>query len=215
MVNDKAAASGSQPTVTVTGEAAIRTEPDEAIVWVTLSTTKASPGPALADVAQRSDALAQILDELAIGRENRSTTGVTVSEEFDHTTDGRRSLGHRALASLSVRVADTDTIGRLIMRATDELDARIAGPSWSISTDNPAWLEVATQAAARAKAKAAAYAAGVDARLGALIALSEPDHARVLNMRLSGRAAAGADMNVEAGEQEVVATITATFALEA
>jgi len=214
MPSDNAVASGVRPTVTVMGEAAIRTEPDEAIVWITLSTADASPGPALAEVAKRSDALAQMLDDLAIGRQDRSTTGVTVSEEFDHTQEGRRSLGHRALASMSVRLADTDVIGRLIMRATDELDARIGGPSWRISTSNPAWLEAATQAAVHAKAKAAAYAAGVDARLGALMSLSEPDHGRELNRPLLFRAAAGTDLNVEAGEQEVVATVNATFALE-
>jgi uncharacterized protein YggE len=215
MASNRAGPGGVEPTVTVTGEAAIRTEPDEAIVWITLSATNASPGPALADVAKRSDSLARMLDELDIDRHDRSTTGVTIIEEFDHTKAGRRSIGHRASASMSVRIADTDTIGRLIMLATDELDARIAGPSWRISATNPSWLEAATQAAVHAKAKAAAYAAGVDARLGALIALSEPDHRRPMNMPLAARAAAAApDIDIEAGEQEVVAAVTATFALE-
>jgi uncharacterized protein len=217
MASDTAGSSQVQPNITVLGEASIRTEPDEAIVWITLSTVDASPGAALADVAKRSDALAAILDELAIARPDRSTTGVTVTEEFDHTQEGRRSLGHRALASMSVRLADTETIGRLIMRASDELGARIAGPSWRISPDNPVWLEAATQAAARAKAKAAAYALGVDARLGALIALAEPEHGRGMISPLAARTRAGApgpDMPVEAGEQEVIATVSASFALE-
>jgi hypothetical protein len=217
VASNTAGSSEGQPTVTVLGEAAIRTEPDEAILWITLSTVDASPGPALADVAKRSEALGAMLDALAIARQDRSTTGVTVSEEFDHTKEGRRSLGHRAAASMSVRLTDTDTIGRLIMRASDELDARIAGPSWRISTSNPAWLEAATQAAGRAKAKAAAYAAGVDARLGPLIALSEPEHGPGMIRPLAARARAsppGPDMPVEGGEQEVVAAVNATFALE-
>jgi uncharacterized protein len=206
--------SGVQPTVTVIGEAVIRTEPDEAIVWITLSTTEASPGPALADVAKRSDALAQMLDELGVARRDRSTTGVTVREEFDHTHEGRRSLGHQAVASMSVRVADTELIGELMMRASDELDARIAGPTWRVSTSNPAWLEAATQAAARAKAKAAAFAAGVDAQLGDLMTLSEPAKGVTGATAMAvERAAAGPDVNVEAGEQELVATVSATFAL--
>jgi uncharacterized protein YggE len=214
MSSHEAGSGGVQPTVSVLGEAAIRTEPDEAIVWITLSTIDASPGPALADVAKRTDALAQILDELSVVRQDRSTTGVTVTEEFDHTKDGRRSLGHRALASMSIRLADTEVIGRLIVRASDELDARIAGPDWRISTSNPAWLEAATQAAASARAKAAAYAAGVDARLGALISLAEPDQGRGPMKPLAARAAAGPEMHVEAGEQEVLATVIATFGLE-
>lgn len=203
-------------TVTAVGEAALRTEPDEAFVWITLSAVDESPGPALEDVAKRSEALATLLDELGIARELRSTTGVTIAEEFDHTSRGRRSLGHRAIATLSVRLTDASLIGRLAMRASAELGARIAGPRWRVSPSNPAWLEVATRASANAKAKAAAYAAGVDARLGRLMALSEPQHHSGLGVMhpLSARAAPGPDIDVEAGEEEVAASVQATFALE-
>jgi uncharacterized protein YggE len=209
------------PTVTVLGEAALRTEPDEAFVWITLSKVDDAPGPALEDVAKRSEALSALLDELGIAREARSTTGITVAEEFDHTSRGRRSLGHWAAASLSVRLTDLDLIGRVVMRASAELDARVAGPSWRVSPTNPAWLEVAARASANAQAKAAAYAAGVDARLGRLLALSEPEleprYGRGMGHAFRAAAAVasgGGDVAVEAGEQEVAAAIQATFALD-
>lgn len=203
--------------MTVVGTAALRTEPDEAFVSITLSSVDQSPGPALEDVAKRSEALAAILDDLGIARELRSTTGVTVDEEVEHTTRGRRSLGHRASATLSVRLSDTAVIGRVLMRATSETDARIAGPSWRVSPGHPVRLEAATRASANARAKAAAYAAGVDARLGRLMALSEPEHrfGRGMAIRTSAvAAAAGPDIDIEAGEHEVAASIQATFALE-
>lgn len=203
-------------TVTVVGAAELRAEPDEAFIWITLSAVDASPGPALEDVAKRSEALAALLDELGIARELRSTTGVTVDEEIDHTSRGRRSLGHRATASLLVRLTDTKVIGQVMMRATTEVDARISGPRWRVSAGNPVWLEVATSASADAKAKAAAYAAGVGGRLGRVMALSEAEHrvGRSLVPRFSARAAVGSDIDIEAGEQEVAASIEATFALE-
>jgi uncharacterized protein YggE len=126
------------PTVSVVGEAAIRTQPDEAFLSITLSALHESPGSALADVAKRSESLATMLDELGISSEDRSTTGVTVGEEFDHTDQGRRSLGHRAIASTSVRLVDTELIGKVLMRSSGELDARIAGPSWRVSQNHPA-----------------------------------------------------------------------------
>lgn len=205
--------SGLQPSVTVLGEAAIRTEPDEAIVWITLLATHPTPGAAMADVAKRSEALRGMLDELEIAREDRSTTGVTVSEDFDHTREGRRSLGHQAVASVSVRLADNDRIGRLMMRASEELDARISGPRWQISASNPAWLEAATQAAANAKAKASAFAAGVETRLSALLNLCEPEHGHGVIAQAASRRSAP-HMDIDGGEQEVIATVTATFALE-
>ena len=154
-----------------------------------------------------------MLDELGISRDDRSTTGANVAEEFDHTEQGRRSLGHRATATLSVRVADPELIGRVMMRSSGELDARIAGPSWRVSQKHPAWLEAASQAAANARTKAAAYAAGVDARLGPLLKLSEPDDG--YGVPQAARAAfGGADMHVDAGQQEVTASIHATFQLD-
>lgn len=201
---------GLQPSVTVLGVAGIRTNPDEAVVLITLSAVHATPGAALADVAQRGNKLDQMLDELHIAREERSTAGVTVVEEFDHTQEGRRPLGNRAQASVSIRVSDNELIGRLVMRASDELDARISGPHWRISASNPAWLEAATHAAENAKAKASAYAAGVQTRLGALISLSEPEHAYGVIRAASG----GSEMHIESGQHEVTATVAATFKLE-
>lgn len=64
----------STPSVTVRGEAVLRAEPDEAMLWVTLSALEDDPGKALADVSRRSDALVAILDDLGVAAKDRSTT---------------------------------------------------------------------------------------------------------------------------------------------
>ena len=106
----------------------LRAEPDEAMLWITLTALESDAGDALTDVSRRSEAFVALLDELGVAKEDRSTTGVTVYEEFDHTRSGRRSLGHRAAASVSARFTNSEPIGRLIARATTELQARIDGP---------------------------------------------------------------------------------------
>lgn len=204
-------------TVTVTGEAVLRAEPDEAVLWITLSALESAPGAALADVARRSEALAAVLNELRVPEADRSTSGITVYEEFDHTKEGRRSVGHRAAAALSARLTDPVLIGRLISRVTEELQARIDGPSWQIAESNPVRLRAAREAAAQAQRKARAYAEGVGAVLGPLLKLAEPEDR--LTRRVGGRLrpmAAGGDasMPIEPGEHEVSAAVTATFALE-
>ena len=205
------------PVVSVVGEAVVRAEPDEAMVLVTLSALEESPGPALADVARRSGSLIALLDELSIQPSDRSTGGVTVQEDFDHTHDGRRSLGHRASSTVAVRVTDAELIGQLVTRVTTELSARVDGPRWQIASENPVRLEAARQAAADGRRKAQAYAEGVGAQLGELVGLAEPDAGQSLRRRGGGRvvamAAAAHDMPVEPGEQEVTATVVVTFAL--
>jgi len=200
--------------VTVRGEAVIRAEPDEAVLWVTLSALDAAPGPALADVSARTGGLMALLDELGVARGDRSTSGITVHEDFDHTSEGRRSLGHRASATVSVRMSDTELIGRLVSQATSDLEARIDGPRWQIARDNPVHLEAAREAAADAQRKAQAYAEGVGVRLGRLLRLTEPDGGGPMIRAASTRAMAVDHMDVEAGELEVSASIRATFALD-
>lgn len=206
------------PLVTVRGDAVIRAEPDEAVLWITLDALKDAPGAALSDVSARTTELVALLDEAGVEKADRATTGITVSEEFDHTEEkGRRSLGHRAVSRISVRLSDPEVIGRLIAQATGGLAARIDGPQWLISLDNPVRLEAARQAAAAATRKAQAYAEGVGAKLGRLVQLSEPGvrHEMPAHRAARGRpTSVGYSVPVEAGEHEVGASVEATFLLE-
>lgn len=203
------------PTVTVRGDASIRSEPDEAVLWITLSALDDAPGPALADVSARTTTLFTLLDEVGVAKADRSTTGITVSEEFDHTEEkGRHSLGHRAISRISIRLSDPEVIGHLITQATGNMAARIDGPQWLISLDNPVRLEAARQAAADANRKARAYAEGVGAKLGRLVRLSEPGVDFGIPVRAARAVGFSGSMPVEQGEHEVSASIEATFMLE-
>jgi uncharacterized protein YggE len=205
------------PTVTVRGDAVLRVEPDEAVLWIMLTALKEAPGDALSDVSGRSETLITMLDQLGVDKRDRSTTGVSVAEEFDHTEQGRRSLGHRAFSRVSVRLSDSERIAQLLARATENLEARIEGPQWQISLNNPVRLEAARQAAAAARRKAEAFAEGVGAKLGELLELSEPGHQqmRIRQANAVGYSGGGVEpMPVEPGEQEVTASIQATFALD-
>jgi uncharacterized protein YggE len=203
--------------ITVRGQATVRTEPDVATLWITLSAFEESPGKALGDVAQRAEALGGLLDELGVREADRSTAGVSVAEEFDAPTRGNRGLGHRATARIVVHLADSEVIGKAISRASEDLRASIDGPHWYVTPANPARLEAATQAAADARSKAQAYASGVGVTLGGLMCLVEPDTADRPPRRIRGlSAAAGShDMPIDVEEYEVRATIDATFALSA
>jgi uncharacterized protein YggE len=203
------------PVITVVGAAAIRTPPDEATISLTLSAVDPSPADAFSDVVRRSDALVSLLDELGVAPADRVTTGVQLHEEHDHTHGGRVSLGHRATAVLAVRLADNELVGRLVTRAVTELGAAVSGPVWSVSASNPARLEAARQAAADARRRAQAYAEGIDATLGPVLSLSEADetHPRPRRGRMIAVAASSAGIPIEPGEQEVTASIEATFAL--
>jgi uncharacterized protein YggE len=59
-------------TIQVRGHATVRAEPDQAMLWITLTARADAPGPALADVSSRSRTLGAMLDQLRIpGRTGR------------------------------------------------------------------------------------------------------------------------------------------------
>jgi uncharacterized protein len=202
----------ARPTVTVRGQATVRTEPDAAILWITLSAFEDSPGEALGAVAQRADALGTLLDELGVPEADRSTAGVSVAREFDPPR-GNHGVGHRATVRIAVHLADPELIGSAISRASEDLQASIDGPDWCVTPANPARLEAAKEAAADARRKAQAYAAGVGVTLDGLMCLVEPDTAdRPRGIRVSDTAGS-CDMPIDVEEHEVRAAIDATFAL--
>lgn len=209
---DGAAEQLTQPTVMVRGEAVLRAAPDEALISITLDAVDATPGHALADVAARNEQLVAMLDGLEIAATDRATAGVWVSEDVEHTPEGRRSLGHRASARTVIRTVDPPTIGRLIERATSELSAQIDGPRWRIAQANPVRLQAATEAAANGYRKAQAYAEGVGARIGPLLGLVEAD--AQITPAIRAASANVKRMPIETAEQEVAASVYVTFALE-
>jgi uncharacterized protein YggE len=200
------------PTIQVRGHGTGRSEPDEAVMWITLTATADAPGEALSEVAARSNSLATVLDELQIDKADRTTSGMTVFEEFDHTQEGRKSLGHRAAIEVTLRLTDAELIGQLVSRVAAELDARIQGPRWRIAPDNPVRLEAAREAARDAERKARAYAEGVGAQLGRPLRMTEPEHGHV--GWVAPARASRDHVQVDAGEHEVSASIEVTFALE-
>lgn len=210
---DQATDQITRSTVTVRGEAVLRTTPDEALLSITINAVDSTPGGALADVAARGEKLVSILDELGIPAADRATAGVSVGEDVEHTQEGRRSMGHRASARTVIRTVDPELIGRLIERATGDLAAQVDGPRWRIAQANPVRLLAATEAAADGYRKAQAYAEGVDATIGPPLALVEAD----AHTEPAIRAASShvKRMPIEAGEQEVSAAVYLTFALRA
>ncbi len=199
-------------TVTVRGEAAIRTAPDEAILWITLSAVRESPGKALEDVGLRGESLVAVLDEMGVKEADRTTAGVWVQEEFDHSSRGGRELGHRASARVVLRADDAELMRNVIFRSSEELRAGIDGPHWYVSPAHPARLKAAKQAAIAARDKAEAYAAGVNATLGRLIRLVDPTTAAKPDS--TSVALGDRDQPIEIEEHEVRAFVDAEFALE-
>jgi uncharacterized protein len=201
----------TRPTVTARGSAVVAGRPDEGTWTIDLSAVGETPDAALAQVADRAAALMSLLDELGIPAENRSTTGVTVREEFTHTDGTRTPAGFRAQNLTTVRLSDPAGAGPLLQGATQRAQAEVRGPSWWIAPDNPARLEASRRAASEAKRKAQAYAEALGLALGPVAEIKEPPAGGSPLARASALTMA---IDVDPGELQVEAQVEVTFLLE-
>jgi uncharacterized protein YggE len=200
-------------TVTVRGTATVSGVPDDALVWLTVASTRAGPEEAYDEVARRSEELETVLGELGIAREARTTSGVTLHEQYEHGADGRRHhRGYRASSKLTVRVADQAVLGRLLRETVSRAEAHVDGPAWRVAPDNPLRSDARREAALDARRRAEAYAEALGARLGAIVAVSEPGTSPPPSPE--GVFSARHEIPVDSGELDVHASVEVTFALE-
>jgi uncharacterized protein YggE len=204
--------------VTTRGEAVVPGRPDEGVWSIEVDALADAADGALAEVTARSRDVEAVLDELEVPKEKRSTSGVSVREEFDYADGKQVRRGFRAQNLVTVRLADPSTAGRLIEEAVGRAKASVRGPSWWIAPDNPARLEACRAAAAEASRKAEAYAQALGLRLGPVLEVREPSAGPVPLPRPAARAialsAADTSLEVDPGELDVHAQVEITFALE-
>jgi uncharacterized protein YggE len=203
--------------------AVVPAQPDEVALDLTVTYVDRSPEAALAETARRSEALIAILDELSIGRERWTTSGVSISEESEWDEQARRQVhrGYRATNRLALRLADGALIGTLLREATGRASAAVRGPFWSVAPDNPAHSEARQAAAQDARRRADAYATALGGRIGAILDVTEPglqprpvQEQRAYSRQAMMVADAVPNIEVQAGELHVSAAIVVTFALE-
>ncbi len=208
----------AEATVTARGEAVVPGKPDEGIWVIEVSSLDTSPDAALGDVGERSKELDGLLDELGVAREKRSSTGVSVREEFDYADGKQVHRGYRAQNILTVRLADATIAGRMIEGSVARAKASVRGPTWWIAPDNPARIEACRQAAAEAKRKAEAYAEALGLRLDAVAEIRDsagnPAIPRPGAGAIALRAMAETTVEVDPGELNVEAQVDVTFSLE-
>lgn len=195
--------------ITVTGSGSVQGTPDRADFSFGVETQGQTSAEAL---DANSAAVRKVIDALkgaGVADGDIQTQQVAVSPRYGE--NGQNIVGYSATNSVNATIRDLAQAGAVVEAAVAAGANQVYGPTFSISDQTGLYGEALTKALddARTKATAIAEAAGVG--LGSIVNVVEGGQAGP-PVPMAAEAA-GASVPIEAGQQEIVATLTVTFAL--
>ena len=151
-------------TISVTGQAEVRAEPDRALVSLGIESRKPTLQEARGDVDKGVDAVLKLTRDLKIDPKFVRTTRVQVQPEYDWHNEGRdrRLLGYYVARQVEVEVRQLDQLGTLLERAFAAGVNQVGDPQLDSSQRRELERQALSKAVtdARLNAEALAKAAG-------------------------------------------------------
>jgi uncharacterized protein len=164
----------------VRGRAEGRLAPSHATFDITVEAREPSSQQAALDRAAAACALVD--DAVRRGREGTDplirraeTSSIRTAEHWDYGAGGqRRRLGWLAERRTRIECAPVAEDLTALVGQLAHNDIRVSGPQWHVAPHAPGWDELRTAAVIDARRRAVAYAAGIDAQVGAVRWIAEP-----------------------------------------
>jgi uncharacterized protein YggE len=200
--------------VVTIGEGTATAEPDEFVLHFNVAAVADGVADALDQLADLSDAVAAVLDELHIERRRRATTDYRVHTHYDDERGARE--GYEAVTSLRIALAPAAQVasvaGALAERLGDAL--RIDGVRAGIAARGGLEADARADAVRNARTQAEEIATAAGARVGGLVSLVEGGFLPAGMLTEAGMARGmRRAASVEPGEMAVRVTVTGTWEL--
>ncbi|MEG8040389.1 SIMPL domain-containing protein [Sphingomonas sp. LR60] len=204
--------------VTATGR--VSRTPDLATITAGVVTQAPVAAAALAENAQRMDAVIKALKAAGLAARDLSTSNVALSPQYRYQ-DGKPPVvtGYQASNSVAIRFRDIAKAGAVLDALVRAGANQIDGPNLSLSDPDAALDEARTQAIAKARARAELYAKAAGLSVGRIVAINEAgenggDRPRPMPMMARAAVQSEADTVVLPGETDVTASVNVRFLLK-
>ncbi len=211
-------------TVTGNGQAKLKVVPDLVSVYFNVDTTGDTSAEATESNSEIVDELITELIKEGFERDQIQTTGFNVYPEYDWVNGERIDKGYRATHSIRVELSTNDSsrIGKVIDAGVGA-GAGVSYINFELSQEkqNEYKAQALKSATEDARIKAQAIAEGLGKRLGRLVSVTDtsfsyypwPIYAAREGATLDAGEAKEATTNIQPGEQEVTASVTAIYKL--
>lgn len=202
-------------TVTVSGVGTATAPPDMAEITTGVVTRAATAAQALTQNSQAMERLLQSLGGLGIAARDVQTTSVSVSPQRRPVREGQPTdiLAYEVVNQVHVKVRDLPSLGRVLDQQVSQGANSVYGIRFGLLDPTPLLDEARKRAMADARRKADLYAAAAGLRVGRVMSVQEAG-AAAPRPEVGARAMMSAAVPVAAGEQEIQASISVTYALE-
>lgn len=162
-------------TINTNGQATIKVQPDEAVVYVAVETLKDTAQAAKNSNSEITDKVYAALYKINVPRESIETSYFNIYEDFDWTQNGQVSKGFKAVHNMKITTKNFDDVGKIIDAVIDAGATRIDSISFDISEERQSELkkQALTEATTDAREKADAMAAGLGAKILGVLSVSD------------------------------------------
>ena len=201
------------PAITVTGEALISAEPDQAQLDIGVVTESRTAPEASKENAER---LTRVLSEVKkiLGKADEvKTSGYSLTPAYRYPQGGKPEIvGYNASNTIRIKTMNLDLVGRLIDSAMQAGANNVNRLVFTLKDEQAAQLEALRAASAKARTKAEAIAAALGLKVVKIISVTEGERAiQPIFRQMTARAeAAPAQTPVEPGTVEVHSTVSMT-----
>jgi uncharacterized protein len=203
----RTASTSPRTTIIVTGDGAVDATPDRASFDFGVTTQGASATEALNRNASQARAIADALKRAGIASSEIQTTQVSLWPQT--SSNGTRITGYQASNSVHV-TAGLGRSGTLVDAAVRAGANNVDGPSLDTADKASLYDQALKQALGTAKGKAQAIAEAAGLTLGAVVKVHEGGNAVPVPVFDQAKAA-GAAVPIEAGAQQIQASVTVTY----
>ena len=202
------------PSITVTGDAVISAEPNQAQIDIGVVTQARTAPDASKETAERLTRVLAEIKKLLVKDDEVKTSGYSLTPTYRYPQGGKPEIvGYSASNTVRIKTNHLEIVGRLIDAAMQAGANNVNRLVFTLKDEQAAQLDALRSASAKAKTKAEAVAASLGLKIVKIISVTENERAvqPVFRQAMAARAeAAAAPTPVEPGTVEVRSTVSMT-----
>jgi uncharacterized protein len=202
------AANTSTTTITVSGNGTANATPDKASFDFGVTTNAATASEAMSKNAEQANAIIDKLKSSGVDSADIQTSQVSLWPQTSN--NGTKITGYQASNTVTV-TAPVAKSGDLVDAAVKAGANNVDGPNLSVSDQSDAYAKAMKDAVADAQSKAQAIASASGLTLGRIVHISDDGSSTPGPIMYGALDAAKASPPIEAGSQQVQASVTVTY----